>query len=76
MANGNIIEAAKAAYTPAKVDISGFVNGLSAIATGIIAKKKKNAAKRSKADSVVFNTKDNNSSLSKICDSMLFSLSL
>ena len=58
MANGNIIEAAKAAYTPAKVDISGFVNGLSAIATGIIAKKKKNAAKRSKADSVVFNTKD------------------
>ena len=58
MANGNIIEAAKAAYTPAKVDISGFVNGLSAIATGIIAKKKKNAAKRNKADSIQFNTKD------------------
>jgi hypothetical protein len=58
MANGNIIEAAKAAYTPAKVDISGFVDGLSAIASGIIAKKKKNAAKRAKADSVAFNTKD------------------
>tara|TARA_Y100001972_G_scaffold128017_1_gene186909 strand:- start:5884 stop:7452 length:1569 start_codon:yes stop_codon:yes gene_type:complete len=58
MANGNIIEAAKAAYTPAKVDISGFVDGLSSIASGIIAKKKKNAAKRNKADSVVFNTKD------------------
>ena len=58
MANGNIIEAARAAYTPAKVDISGFVNGLSAIAGGIIQRKKKNDAIRRSADAINFDTTD------------------
>tara|TARA_R100001163_G_C5061936_1_gene198913 strand:+ start:751 stop:2325 length:1575 start_codon:yes stop_codon:yes gene_type:complete len=58
MANGRIIEAAKAAYTPAKIDISGFVNGLSSIASGIIQKKKKNDAIRRSADAINFNTND------------------
>ncbi len=39
MANQTIINAAKAAYTPAKVDISGYLTGLTAIAQGLVQRK-------------------------------------
>ena len=39
MANQTIINAARAAYTPAKVDISGYLTGLTAIAQGLVQRK-------------------------------------
>jgi len=39
MANQTIINAARAAYTPAKVDISGYLTGLTAIAQGLVKRK-------------------------------------
>jgi hypothetical protein len=41
MANGEIIKAAGAAYNIPKVDISGFVKGFTAIATGLINSEKR-----------------------------------
>lgn len=41
MANGEIIKAAGAAYSIPKVDISGFVKGFTAIATGLINSEKR-----------------------------------
>ena len=41
MANGEIIKAAGAAYSIPKVDISGFVKGFTAIATGLINREKR-----------------------------------
>ena len=39
MANQTIINAARAAYTPAKKDISGYLTGLTAIAQGLVQRK-------------------------------------
>ena len=39
MANQTIINAARAAYTPAKVDISGYLTGLTSIAQGLVQRK-------------------------------------
>tara|TARA_B100000900_G_scaffold77147_1_gene61751 strand:+ start:3000 stop:4166 length:1167 start_codon:yes stop_codon:yes gene_type:complete len=39
MANQTIINAASAAYTPAKVDISGYLTGLTSIAQGLVQRK-------------------------------------
>ena len=40
MANGRIIEAAQAAFTKPRIDISGYLNGLTAIASGMIQREK------------------------------------
>tara|TARA_R100001510_G_scaffold19411_1_gene16925 strand:- start:5946 stop:7382 length:1437 start_codon:yes stop_codon:yes gene_type:complete len=46
MANGRIIEAARAAFTTPKIDISGYVEGLAAIGQGLAIKNKRANAKK------------------------------
>lgn len=58
MANQAIIEAAGAAYRPVKgqYDISGFVNGVAAVAQGLVARQKLVSARESSADKLYLKT--------------------
>jgi hypothetical protein len=58
MANQAIIEAAGNVYRPVKgqYDISGFVNGVAAVAQGLVARKKLVSARESSADKLYLKT--------------------
>jgi len=58
MANGRIIEAAKAAFTKPKIDMSGYLNGLTAIASGMIQREKILKERRQTVDAIEIDTND------------------
>jgi hypothetical protein len=60
MANGRIIEAAQAAFTKPKIDISGYVGGLTAIAAGMIQRNKFLEERRKAVDQLEIDTNDDN----------------
>ena len=60
MANGRIIEAAQAAFTKPRIDISGYVGGLTAIAAGMIQRNKFLEERRKALDQLEIDTNDDN----------------